>query len=107
VEPKTRPEQAPAAKEVPSLETELQFNDFLNPESCTEIVSNKTFPLGDWNLICKFKDTVPEINKRVIPIDARPYCMLVVTTVEPGTHVPEHSHDEGNYSVCATRFSDS
>ena len=82
-------------KEAPALASDLQLTDFIDPESSKEIISSKTFPRGDWNQICRLKNTPPEINKRVIPVDARSYRILVVTTVAPNTRVPNHSHDEG------------
>lgn len=79
----------------PPMSTELQFSDFINPLECRNIVDNSTFSFGDWNQICKFSDVPNGVAKQVIPVDLRPFCMMVITKVDPGTHVPKHAHDEG------------
>lgn len=77
------------------LSTDLPFESFIDPLTCEQIVDNKSFKFGDWNQICRFKESPPGVEKRVIPVDLRPFCMMVITTVQPGTHVFKHTHDEG------------
>ena len=90
-----RPDEGPHIGAPPPLSSDLPFADFIDPLTCKNIVDNESFPEGDWEQICRLKDTRPGVNKRVIPVDLRPYCMLVVSTVEPNTEVEGHSHDEG------------
>ena len=76
------------------LKTELPFERFLSPTNLTQIVSNQTFEY-DWSKVCELDQEFEGVYKRVLPIDFREFCMLVVTKVAPGTTVPSHGHKEG------------
>lgn len=82
------------AKDV-KLSCDLTFDKFATHKGHTEIISNKNFKEGDWNALCKLKKSPPNVHKRVIPVDFRDFCMLVVTEVAPHSSVKKHSHAEG------------
>ena len=77
------------------LSCDLPFTKFATHKGHTEIISNMNFKEGDWNEVCRLKKSSPGVHKRVIPVDFRDFCMLVVTEVAPNTAVKKHSHDEG------------
>ncbi|MEJ1409100.1 MAG: cupin domain-containing protein [Candidatus Sedimenticola sp. (ex Thyasira tokunagai)] len=77
------------------MDIDISFDDFVNPKTSNEIVSNKTFDKGDWNEVCMMRKAFSGTKRRVLPIDFRDFCMLVVSEVEPNTTVPKHVHKEG------------
>jgi len=82
------------AKDV-KLSCDLSFTKFATHKGHQEIISNHNFKEGDWSVICKLKKSPPNVHKRVIPVDFREFCMLVVTEVAPHSSVNKHSHAEG------------
>ncbi len=77
------------------LHTNLGFKDFIDPAKATQIITSKTFPHGDWNQISRVtKIPFPSVQQRVLPVDIRAFCMLVVTEVGANTTVPRHRHKE-------------
>jgi anti-sigma factor ChrR (cupin superfamily) len=77
------------------LQAAITFEQFLNPKHQKAVVSNKNFALGNWNDLCRLQGSPKGVRKRVLPVDFRDFCMVVVTDVEPGTDVASHGHDEG------------
>jgi len=82
-----------------NVQAEIKFKQFCNADEIKEVISNKNFPLGDWNKLCKMEDFFEGVAKKVIPIDLLDFCMMVVTEVEPETQVPMYCHEE-----CIFRF---
>lgn len=77
------------------LSCDLKFDKFATHKGHEEIISNKNFKEGDWSEVCKLRSSSDSVYKRVIPVDFRDFCMLVVTEVAPNTTVKKHSHKEG------------
>jgi quercetin dioxygenase-like cupin family protein len=77
------------------LQTAVRFEQFVEPSSDKEVVDAHNFSIGPWREIGKFTGTKPGIEKFVIPVNIKEYCMMVVAEVAPGTKVPKHAHDEG------------
>jgi hypothetical protein len=77
------------------LECQLTFPEFQHPGRATGIVSSRSFRDGRWSELCQLKTEFEEVSKRVIPIDFRDFCMIVLTEVAPCTSVTEHGHKEG------------
>ena len=82
------------AKDV-KLSCDLSFEKFATHKGHTDVISNQNFKEGDWNTLCHLKKSPPNVHKRVIPVDFRDFCMLVVTEVDPNSVVKKHSHAEG------------
>lgn len=83
-----------AAHEI-KLDMELSFEKFTNPKVDKEIISSRTFREGNWKKVCVLRNSFKGVTKHVIPVDFREFCMLVVTEVEPGAKIPNHTHKEG------------
>ncbi|RZJ23724.1 MAG: hypothetical protein EON51_02270 [Acinetobacter sp.] len=67
----------------------------IDPLTIEDIVSSKSFLDGNWMEQTKhllFKEK--EVQKFFIPIDNTYWNIDIITFVEKGTVIPEHSHDE-------------
>jgi mannose-6-phosphate isomerase-like protein (cupin superfamily) len=77
------------------LRAKLPFTDFVSSKTAKDLITNYDFHGGQWSELCRMETKFGGVYKRVLPIDFRDYCMLVVTKVAPGTSVPRHAHKEG------------
>ncbi|GLI23473.1 hypothetical protein XFLAVUS301_31470 [Xanthobacter flavus] len=82
----------------PIFACDLEYIDIIKPDEITEIVSSKSFLDGKWLSKTKHKlFNEPELRKYFIPIDFSCYSLQLISIIEPGTIIPEHSHTETVY----------
>lgn len=85
----------PFDKNSVALNTDVTFDQFIDPMEEKSTIDSRNFPLGSWRDVCKFHRSVEGVSKFVVPINIKEYCMLVISEADPGTKVKKHSHDEG------------
>ena len=80
---------------MPNFEFDLDPAMVINPLEIKEIVSSKNFLDGKWKEFTKHKlFNEPEVQKFYVPIDGTYWNLDVITHVDQGTVIPEHSHSE-------------
>ena len=84
------------AKEV-VLQNDLPFSEFVRQGEASNVVDSHSFVAGQWKARGRLRGFPTGIMKHVVPVDISYANFLVITSVEPGSKVHPHTHDEPQF----------
>ncbi len=80
---------------MPTFACDIPPAEIIDPLKIDNIVSSKNYRSGEWWSEAKHKlFNEPEVKKFFVPIDCSYWNLHLITVVEAGTVIPEHSHTE-------------